>query len=73
MIMDEPSNHLDLDAINALIVALRNYSGGIIIVSHDQHLIGSVCTEIFYIKEQRLRRFKGDFEDYKRALVANRL
>ena len=35
MIMDEPSNHLDLDAINALIIALRNFKGGILMVSHD--------------------------------------
>ncbi len=65
MIMDEPSNHLDLDAINALIIALRNFTGGILMVSHDQHLISSVCTDIMYIKNDRLKRFKGHFEDYK--------
>jgi len=65
MIMDEPSNHLDLDAINALIIALRNYQGGILMVSHDQHLISSVCTEIMYVKNNRLKRFKGNFEGYK--------
>jgi len=59
MIMDEPSNHLDLDAINALIIALRNFKGGLLMVSHDQYLISSVCTDIMYIKNEKLRRFKG--------------
>ena len=43
LILDEPTNHLDIDAVNALIVALNNYTGGVIIVSHDQHLISTVC------------------------------
>lgn len=43
LVLDEPTNHLDIDAVNALIVALNNYSGGVIIVSHDQHLISTVC------------------------------
>jgi ATP-binding cassette subfamily F protein 3 len=43
LVLDEPSNHLDIDAVNALIVALNNYNGGVIIVSHDQHLISTVC------------------------------
>ena len=43
LVLDEPTNHLDIDAVNALIVALNNYNGGVIIVSHDQHLISTVC------------------------------
>lgn len=43
LILDEPTNHLDIDAVNALIIALNNYSGGVVIVSHDQHLISTVC------------------------------
>lgn len=43
LVLDEPTNHLDIDAVNALIIALNNYSGGVIIVSHDQHLISTVC------------------------------
>ena len=73
MIMDEPSNHLDLDAINALIIALRNFTGGFLMVSHDQHLIASVCTEIMYVKKGKLKRFKGSFQDYKQALISDRL
>jgi ATP-binding cassette subfamily F protein 3 len=51
LILDEPTNHLDLDAVNALIVALNNFQGGVLIVSHDQHLIASVCEQIFYLRD----------------------
>ena len=71
--MDEPTNHLDLDAVNALIIALNNFQGGVLIVSHDQHLIASTCEQIWYVKEHRIKKFNGDFEDYRRALTTNRL
>lgn len=73
LVMDEPTNHLDIDAVNALIVALNNYNGGVIIVSHDQHLISTVCDEIWYIKDTRLKKFNGDFEDYRRNLALGKL
>jgi ATP-binding cassette subfamily F protein 3 len=71
--MDEPTNHLDIDAVNALIIALNNYQGGVVIVSHDQHLISTVCDEIWYVREGRLKKFNGDFDDYRIALVSNKL
>jgi len=73
MIMDEPTNHLDIDAVNALIIALNNFQGGALIVSHDQHLIGSVCDQIWYIKDLKLKKFDGDFEDYRKCLATGRL
>jgi ATP-binding cassette subfamily F protein 3 len=73
LILDEPTNHLDLEAVNALIVALNNYTGGILVVSHDQHFVASVCDNIWYIKDSKLKKFNGDFEDYKRALILNKL
>jgi len=72
MILDEPTNHLDIDAINALILALNNYTGGVLIVSHDQHLIQSVCDEIWYIKNKRLIKFKGDFDEYRKYVDSER-
>lgn len=50
LILDEPTNHLDLDAVDALVTAIKSYTGGVLIVSHDEHLIKSVCTDIFYVK-----------------------
>jgi ATP-binding cassette subfamily F protein 3 len=73
LVLDEPTNHLDIDAVNALIVALNNYQGGVIIVSHDQHLVSTVCDEIWYIKETRFKKFNGDFEDYRKNLALGKL
>jgi len=73
MILDEPTNHLDIDAVNALIIALNAYQGGVLIVSHDQHLIQSVCDQIYYVKDQKLKKFHGDFEEYRKFLAAGRL
>lgn len=73
LVLDEPTNHLDIDAVNALIIALNNYQGGVIIVSHDQHLISTVCDEIWYLKDTRLKKFNGDFEDYRRQLAQGKL
>ena len=73
LILDEPTNHLDIDAVNGLITALNNYSGGVIIVSHDQHLISEVCNEIWYIKDCKLVKYRGDFEDYRRDLSMGKL
>jgi len=73
MIMDEPTNHLDIDAVNALIIALNNFQGGVLIVSHDQHLIASVCDQIWYIKDKQLKKFHGDFEDYRKFIASGRV
>jgi len=72
MILDEPTNHLDIDAVNALIIALNTYTGGVLIVSHDQHLIQSVCDEIWYIKDKKLKKFHGDFDEYRQFIAAER-
>lgn len=69
LMMDEPTNHLDMDAVNALIIALNNFEGGIIIVSHDQYFVGSVCEQIWVVKNQRMKHFKGDFDEYKKSLL----
>jgi len=60
--MDEPTNHLDIDAISALMIALNTYNGGIVIVSHDQYFVNSLWKEIFVVKNQKLKKFKGDFK-----------
>jgi len=73
MILDEPTNHLDIDAVNALIIALNSFQGGVLIVSHDQHLIQSVCDQIWYIKDQKLRKFHGDFEEYRKFIASGRI
>lgn len=73
LIMDEPTNHLDMEAVDALILALNSFTGGLLIVSHDQYFVSCVCNEIWYIKSKKLRKFNGDFDAYRTALVTNRL
>ncbi|KAF7456900.1 ATP-binding cassette sub-family F member 1 [Cryptosporidium felis] len=72
LILDEPTNHLDLDAIQALIVALNSFNGGVIIVSHDAHLISCVASSIWHIDHENktLKEFKnGDFDLYRKTVI----
>ncbi len=63
--MDEPNNHLDLEAIIALGEALYNYQGGVICVSHDRELIDAFATRIIQIKEDgSIVDFHGDYESF---------
>jgi len=66
MVFDEPTNHLDLETTEALIKALESYGGGVIVVSHDQHFISSVCKELWIVGNGRMSRFDGTFEEYKK-------
>lgn len=65
LILDEPTNHLDLEAVNALVEAIQAYQGGVLVVSHDQHLITAACDQMWYIKDKKLKRFNGKFLEYK--------
>ena len=69
IIMDEPTNHLDFESIDALIVALSDFKGGLVVVSHDQHFITSTCTEIWSVEGGAVSRMRGTFEDYKKAAL----
>lgn len=68
LLLDEPTNHLDIDTVEALIHAINNYEGGVLIVSHDEHLISNVCDEIWVCDAGQLTKFEGDFEDYRKSL-----
>jgi ATP-binding cassette subfamily F protein 3 len=68
LLMDEPTNHLDIDAVNALAVALNSFNGGLVIVSHDQHFVESVCSQIVVVNHKKVSQFKGTFHDYKKFL-----
>lgn len=66
LILDEPTNHLDLETVEALIVAISTFDGGIVFVSHDQHLIEMCAEEFWVIKDFKLTQFKGSFVEYKK-------
>lgn len=69
LLLDEPTNHLDLDMRDALIIALENYTGSLIIVSHDRSLIRAVADELWIVADNNVQLFDGDLDDYKDWLV----
>lgn len=64
LILDEPNNHLDLEAVSALGWGLDEYKGTVIVASHDRDLIGSVATKIIAFEEKGIRFFDGPLDEY---------
>ncbi|MCF6209024.1 MAG: ATP-binding cassette domain-containing protein, partial [Ghiorsea sp.] len=73
LLMDEPTNHLDLDMRHALTLALQSFEGAIVLVSHDRHLLRTVCNDLWLVASQKVEPFKGDLDDYANWLNAQRL
>ncbi|KAK1260370.1 ABC transporter F family member 3 [Acorus gramineus] len=71
ILLDEPSNHLDLDAVEALIQGLVLFQGGVLMVSHDEHLISGSVDELWVVSEGRVTPFSGTFQDYKKKLKSS--
>ncbi len=69
LLLDEPTNHQDLDTVQALIRALSEFQGGVLVISHDEHLITAVCDELWIIRERRVDLSEGDFDDYKESVL----
>ena len=69
LLLDEPTNHLDLEMRQALSVALQEYSGAVVLVSHDRHLLNTVADELIVVNDGQAVRFDGDLEDYARWLA----
>jgi len=65
LLLDEPTNHLDLEMREALVLALQNYSGALILVSHDRYLLRSTVDRFKVITNKNLLEFDGDLEDYQ--------
>jgi ATP-binding cassette subfamily F protein 3 len=66
VILDEPTNHLDIDSRAALIGALNDYSGAVLLVSHDRYLIESCAERLWLVADGAVRPFDGDLDDYGR-------
>lgn len=74
LLLDEPTNHLDMQSIDALADALDEFTGGVVLVSHDSRLISRVCedeerSEIWVVENGTVRKFPDSFEDYKLDLI----
>ncbi|MDH3264848.1 MAG: ATP-binding cassette domain-containing protein, partial [Paracoccaceae bacterium] len=70
LILDEPTNHLDMESREALVEALTEYSGAVILVSHDMHLLGLVADRLWLVKDGAVTPFEEDLEAYRRMLLA---
>ncbi|MCB1669595.1 MAG: ATP-binding cassette domain-containing protein, partial [Pseudomonadales bacterium] len=68
LLLDEPTNHLDLDMRQALNVALQEFEGAIIIISHDRYLLNNTVNEFYAINKGRLSLFDGDLKDYEKQV-----
>jgi ATP-binding cassette subfamily F protein 3 len=64
LLLDEPTNHLDLEMRQALSVALIEYTGALVVISHDRHLLRSVCDELLIVHDGVVERFNRSLDDY---------
>jgi ATP-binding cassette subfamily F protein 3 len=72
LLLDEPTNHLDLDMRDALTLALEEYTGAVMLVSHDRSLIRAVADELWLVADGEAKLFDGDLEDYKNWIETRR-
>ena len=71
ILLDEPSNHLDIQMRHALTVALQEFNGGIVLISHDRHLLKMACDTLLLVHDGRVEEFDGDIDSYP-AWLQNR-
>ncbi|XP_065366137.1 ATP-binding cassette sub-family F member 1 [Calliphora vicina] len=69
LILDEPTNNLDIESIDALAEAINEYEGGVIIVSHDERLIRETGCTLYVIEEQTINEIDGEFDDYRKEVL----
>lgn len=69
VILDEPTNNLDIESIDALADAIKEYDGGVIIVSHDERLIRETDCQLWVIEEQTINEIEGGFDDYRKEIL----
>ena len=72
LLLDEPTNHLDLEMRQALTMALQNFEGAIVVVSHDRHLLRNTVDDFWLVCDGTVGEYDGDLEDYERWLADRR-
>ncbi len=72
LILDEPTNHLDIDSREALVMALNDYTGAVLLISHDPHLIETCADRLWLVSNGRVLPFDGDMDDYRKLLLDER-
>jgi ATP-binding cassette subfamily F protein 3 len=71
LILDEPTNHLDIDSRDALVAALNDYSGAVLIISHDRHLIDATADKLWIAQNGTIEEFDDDLDTYQRQLTGS--
>ncbi len=69
LVLDEPTNHLDIDSREALVQAINEFAGGVILISHDRHLIELTADRLWLVADGRVRPYDGDLDDYRQLLL----
>ena len=77
LLLDEPTNHLDMRTVNTLIDVLDEYQGTFVVVSHDRYFLAQVANKIWYIQDNEIKEFPGDYDEYEtwreeQALIKNK-
>ncbi len=70
LILDEPTNHLDIDSRESLAQALNEYSGAVILISHDRHLLDDTADRLWLVADGGVRAFDGDLDDYRKYILS---
>jgi ATP-binding cassette subfamily F protein 3 len=73
LLLDEPTNHLDLETREALAVALAQFEGTLVLVSHDRHLLRATTEQLLIVAGGRVQPFDGDLDDYRESLLQSKL
>lgn len=69
LILDEPTNHLDIDSRESLVMALNDYRGAVILISHDRHLVEASAERLWLVHDGSVGPYQGDLEDYRRLIL----
>jgi len=69
LILDEPTNHLDIDTRESLVMALNAYSGAVILISHDRHLVEASAERLWLVHDGHVGPYDGDLDDYRRLIL----
>jgi ATP-binding cassette subfamily F protein 3 len=72
LILDEPTNHLDIDSRDALVQALNDYTGAVLIISHDRHLIEATVDKLWIAQNGTIEEFDEDLDTYQRMLTSGK-
>ncbi len=70
-ILDEPTNHLDIDSRDALVHALNEFSGAVILISHDRHLIEATADRLWLVRDGTVMSYEGDLADYRQEVTGS--